>query len=108
MTKNELQKLIDYEGKNPADMRKIGVSYLKGDVLRDHVAAEGWLMKVIEAEDEVESVLAMELIARELLGKEQVISDQDYVAMKRELEKSGKNKQLELLMSFATENQRKL
>lgn len=110
MTREKLQKIIDQPEKKAKEMRQIGQSYLRGDVLKDEVAAEGWLMKVIESEDSVESPFAMTLIAKEILKKEQVFSNEDYLQMKEELQtaEGEKREVLEYILSFATEKQKGL
>lgn len=110
VTREELQKMIDQPDKQASQMREIGQSYLRGDVLKDVVAAESWLMKVIEAEDAKESPLAMALIAKEILGKEQLLSDEDYLEIRKELETTeGEEKEkLERILTFATEKQKGL
>lgn len=110
MKRDELQKMIDQSDHNAEYMRKIGESYLRGEVLRDLVAAECWLNKAVEMEDEKESVIAMALIARNILGKDQVFSDGDYLHMKKEYEtaEGEKKKELELFLSFATDKQKGL
>lgn len=82
--KNELQKLIDKEEKTPKEMRIIGESYLRGDVLRDNTAAEAWFQKVIDSGDSKDSIIAMILLMRGIYGIDNVISEKDYQAMKEE------------------------
>ncbi|MBR2851381.1 MAG: hypothetical protein IKB91_03205 [Anaerotignum sp.] len=94
MNLKELQMCIDKAAHTPEDMRKIAETYLRGDVLQDLVAAEGWLMKVIESEEGKESMIAMVLLAREVLGKEQSVSEKDLAAMEEAFEKStGKERE---------------
>ena len=81
MTREEMQTLIDVAEKTPKEMRIIGESYLNGDVLKDKVAAEAWLNKVIETGDNVDSMMAMMLLAKKILGKENVILENDYEDM---------------------------
>ena len=85
LEKNELQKLIDKEEKKPEEMRIIGESYLRGDVLRDNTAAEAWLQKVIDSGDSKDSIIAMTLLARGIYGMDNIISEKDYRAMQEEL-----------------------
>ena len=110
MTKEKMQERLDKKEKSPWEMREIAEAYLRGDVLKDMVAAEGWLMKVIETEDTKEAPCAMALIARNILGKEQVFSDEDYLKMKEDLKtaKVDERKELEELLSFATVKQKRL
>ena len=100
MTMEEFQKKLDKQGKSSKEMREIGEAYISGEVLRDLTAAEGWLMKVIEGEDQVEAAHAMRRIAVDILGKEMVISHEDYLEIKKDLENAeGKTKQeLETLL----------
>lgn len=108
LTRDKLQRMIDQSNKTAKEMRKIGQSYLRGDVLKDEVAAEGWLMKAVETEDREEAPIAMALIAKEILKKEQIFSDMDYLQMKEEAENAEgeKRTELELLLEFATEKQK--
>ena len=85
LEKKELQKLIDKEEKTPEEMRIIGESYLRGDVLRDNMAAEAWLQKVIDSGDSKDSIIAMTLLMREIYGIDNVISEKDYQTMQEEL-----------------------
>ena len=73
-----MQLLID-GGSDPKAMLAIAQGYLNGTVLRDKVAAEAWLMRAIEAEDPLESPKAMALLATRILGKGEILSDQDYL-----------------------------
>lgn len=108
MTKEELQKRIEESIRDAKGMREIGEVYWRGDVLRDPVAAEAWLMKAIEQDDPLESDLAMAFLVKKILGKDQIISDMDYQTLKEEREKIGDkpDRELELLISFATEKQK--
>ena len=92
--KEELQNLIDKTDKTPGDMRRIAEAYLWGDVLKDKVAAEAWFSKVIEGGDNSDSMAAMILLAREIYGIINPVSEEDFLAMNNELEKSlGKEKE---------------
>ena len=108
MTKEKLQKMISQAEHRPEYMRRIGESYLRGDVLRDIVAAEGWLLKAIETEDAKEAPIAMAIYVKEILKKEQILSDEDYIQIKEEYESAtGKKKaELETLLDFATLKQK--
>ena len=77
MRKEDLQTKISQPDHTAKDMRKIAESYLRGDVLRDEVAAEAWLSRVIACEDGKESMIAMVLLAKEILGKERAVSEED-------------------------------
>lgn len=78
-----MQLLID-RGSNPKTMLAIAQRYLEGTVLRDKVAAEAWLMRAIEAEDPLESPKAMALLASKILGKGEILSDPDYLDIRRQ------------------------
>lgn len=84
MTKEEIQKLIDKKDKTPEEMRMIAESYLKGEILQDHIAAEAWFQKVIETGDNKDSLIAMVLLARKIWGKEIVISEKDFEDMRKD------------------------
>ncbi len=108
MTREELQKMIDQPDKEAKQMREIGQSYLNGDVLKDMVAAESWLMKAIETEDREEASIAMAIYVKEILKKEQILSDEDYIQIKEEyqLATGEKKDELETLLNFATLKQK--
>ena len=97
MNQKELQKRIDKPDHTPEDMRKIAEAYLRGDVLRDLVAAEGWLMKTIECEDGKESLVAMILLAKEILKKEHAISEADQADMEKSFAEGTEEEQEKLL-----------
>lgn len=103
MTKEELQERIDRNNTSPENMRRIAESYLKGDVVRDLVAAEAWLMKVIEQEDMEESPLAMALLIKEVMGREQVMTEQEYLEIKKDIETAEglEKERLENLLEIA-------
>jgi len=108
VTRDELQKMIEQAERRPEYMRRIGEAYIRGDVLKDEVAAESWLMKAIETEDTKEASLAMELYVKEILKKEQILSDKDYLQIKEEYESAAgeKKAELEILLNFATLKQK--
>ena len=92
--REELQNLIDKADKSPREMRIIAASSMRGDVVKDYIAAEGWLQKVIESGDHKDSMIAMMLLFREILGVENPVSEIDYQAMCDDLETSqGERKQ---------------
>lgn len=94
LEREELQNLIDKTDKSPGEMRIIAESYMRGDVLRDYAAAEVWLQKVIESGDHKDSMIAMMLLSREILGVENPVSEEDYQAMCEDLAMSqGERKQ---------------
>lgn len=76
MEREELQQLIDTCTGAQA-MVTIAREYLRGSVLRDPTAAEGWLIKAIASEDPVYSPRAMGILAREILEKDPVIPPED-------------------------------
>jgi len=72
MNGTELQHQID-ACMTAEDMVAIARQYLEGTVIRDPVAAHAWLMRAMEADDPVWSARAMGILAREILGVNQVI-----------------------------------
>lgn len=108
LTREELQKMINQANDRPEYMRRIGESYLRGDVLKDKVAAESWLIKAIKTEDAKEAPIAMAIYVKEILEKEQILSDEDYIQIKEEYElATGEKKaELEILLNFATLKQK--
>ena len=94
LEREELQDLIDKADKSPGEMRIIAESYMRGDVVKDYIAAEGWLQRVIESGDHKDSMIAMMLLFKEILGVENPVSEADYQAMCDDLETSqGERKQ---------------
>ena len=77
MRKEDLQAKINQADHTAEDMRRIAECYLRGDVLRDVIAAEAWLSRAIACEDGKESMIAMVLLAKEILGKERAVSEED-------------------------------
>lgn len=73
----QMQRRID-AAKSAAAMICVAEAYLDGEVLRDPVAAEAWLMRAIETEDPLEAPKAMAVLAARILKKEEVLSDLDY------------------------------
>ena len=80
-----LQKLIDEADGNQKAMLEIGKWYLEGVVVKDWTAAEAWLTRAMEMEENVLSVQAMELFIRTIEGKAQILTDEDYIEIKRRL-----------------------
>lgn len=109
MKTTEMQALIDHCG-GPADMIAIARGYLDGAVLRDFVAAEAWLMKAIEAEEPQESPKAMALLAHRILGREAVLSDEDYQDIHRRADTAEGREREELLalLELGSERQKTL
>jgi len=95
MERAHLQRMIDGR-KDVRQMLEIAVSYLDGTVIRDPVAAEAWLMKVINADDPSVSPEAMVILATRILGKNQIITEEDYQYMLRSLQTAGDRERLEL------------
>lgn len=93
-----MQLLID-RGNDPKAMLTIARGYLDGTVLRDKVAAEAWLMRAIEAEDPLESPKAMALLASRVLGKGEILSDQDYLDIRRR-SRTAVGQEREVLLSL--------
>lgn len=79
-------KTRDAGEKSAERMLQIGESYLRGDVLKDPVAAQAWLERVLEQGEIPQAVTAMELIGREVLHQKMILSELDYIAVCKELE----------------------
>lgn len=107
MEKEKMQKLID-SGETPEAMIAVAQAYLDGGVLRDPVAAEGWLMKAIEAGDPVQSSKAMGILAVRVLGKNQVLTDEDYrdIRYRAQTAVGRERQELLALLSLASEEQK--
>ncbi|MDO5153411.1 MAG: hypothetical protein Q4D50_08620 [Eubacteriales bacterium] len=107
MEKEKMQKLID-SGNTPEAMIAVAQAYLDGGVLRDPVAAEGWLMKAIEAGDPVQSPKAMGILAVRVLGKDRVLSDADYRDIQRCVQSAegAERQELLALLTLASEEQK--
>lgn len=73
----KMQQRID-AAESAAAMISVAEAYLDGEVLRDPIAAEAWLMRAIETEDPLEAPKAMAVLAARILKKEEVLSDSDY------------------------------
>lgn len=88
MTIKELQEKIDTAGKDPQRNLEVAQSYLEGTVLRDPVAAEAWLQRVLELDEgeSLEAVEAMRLLGTEVWKKETVLTDADYEQIFQELQ----------------------
>lgn len=84
MTEEQLQYLIAKGEHTPEEMCAIGESYLHGDVLRDPVAAQAWLMQAAESGENCAAVRAMELLARELWQVDEVLPGADWEAIRRD------------------------
>lgn len=106
MERENMQQLID-AAKTPEEMIAVAQAYLDGRLLRDPVAAEAWLMKAIEAEDPVQSPRAMGILAVRILGASRVLTDQDYLDIRRRARTAVGRERQELLalLSLATEEQ---
>lgn len=112
MTQQELQRKIDrcIAGNTNAElMLEIAQAYIKGDVIQDKIAAEGWLMRVIDLEEASLSTLAMAYLVRDVLELDQVLSDEDYRDVCEEYRTAAekRKKELELLLEFGTEEQKR-
>ena len=95
MNPAELQKRID-SCTTPEDMTFIALAYLDGAVLRDPVAAESWLLRAIDGDDPVWSPAAMGILARRILGKEQLFSPGELRALRRRAEQAADREKVEL------------
>lgn len=109
MDRETMQRLID-RCSDPKTMLTIAEEYLEGTVLRDAVAAEAWLMRAIEAEDPLESPKAMAVLASEILRKGEILSDQDYLDIRRQAQTAvGQEREALLnLLELGSERQKKL
>ena len=76
MESQEFQQMID-SCTTAEHMVAIAGAYLSGTVVRDLTAAQGWLMKAIEADDPVVSPQAMGILARQILKRDRVIPPGD-------------------------------
>lgn len=110
MKKEELQKMIKQKDHSPERMRKIGESYLEGDVLWDPVAAEAWLLLAIEQGESEDAIYAMEMIARAIYSQEKVISDKDYLDIFLEWKDAGPERKnyLEKMLKLGTADQKRM
>lgn len=79
----QMQQRID-AAESAAAMIAVAEGYLDGEVLRDPVAAEAWLMRAIETEDPVQAPKAMAVLAARILKKAEVLSDSDYQDIRRQ------------------------
>lgn len=106
MEREKLQLLI-MRGEEPEIMLTIAKSYLDGDVVFDTVAAEGWLMKAIEADDPVVSPKAMAMLATRILGKKEILTDTDYQDIRNRVETASgeERKELETLLKLVGNEQ---
>lgn len=95
MNQAELQKRID-NCSTPEDMTQIAQAYLDGTVLRDPVAAESWLLRAIDADDPVWSPRAMGILARRILGKEQIFGPGEIRELKRRAAQAVDRERVEL------------
>lgn len=109
MDVERMQRLID-RGDRPEIMNDIALGYLDGAVLRDPVAAEAWLMKAIEAGDPRESPRAMAVLARRILGRGEILTDEDYLDIRSRAETAGEaeGELLDALLELASDRQKRL
>lgn len=109
MDRKTMQQMINSPD-TPEKMLTIAKSYLNGSVLLDPIAAEGWLMKTIEANDPVHSPRAMALLAMKVLGQETILSDEDYldIQQRSKLAKGREKQELMELLSLGTRTQKSL
>lgn len=96
-----LQSLISKNDPTPQELLSIAKSYLAGTVLQDFVAAEAYLMRVVETEHEPEAFEAMVLYGREILGLKKVLSDADYMEL---IQSEDKHKLYKLSLLHKDEN----
>ena len=90
-----LQQWID-SCSGAGDMTRIAQAYLEGTVIRDPVAAEAWLMKAIETGDPIHSPVAMDLLARRILGLDRVIREEEVPILRQELSEARDERRTEL------------
>lgn len=109
MNTDTLQQLINH-GSDPNIMISIAEAYLRGDPLYDPVSAEAWLLKAIGTEDPLAAPRAMGLLAREILKQENVLSDGDYLDIRRRLDiaDSAERDELLALLKLASDPQKRL
>lgn len=96
MTREEIQIKIDKTEQTPEDMRLIAESYLRGDIIKDLVAAEAWFFKVIETGDNKDAMISMMLLAKKILGKEYVISKKELEDLERKQKLSEGEEKIKL------------
>lgn len=101
----KMQQRID-AAESAAAMIAVAEGYLDGEVLRDPVAAEAWLMRAIETEDPVQAPKAMAVLAARILKKEEVLSDSDYQDIRRRFQTAAGQEREALLALLALGSQR--
>lgn len=108
MNTAQLQRAIDQD--TPPAMISVAQSYLRGDILRDPVAAEAWLLRAVAAEDALISPRAMGLLATKLWQIKEPLSDADYLQMRRRVKDArGAERQTLLeLLKLASERQKNI
>lgn len=80
-----IQQMIDHSENHQRMMLEIGKWYLEGTVLKDFTAAEAWLTRAMNMEENALSVQAMELIGHRITGKVQILTDEDYRTIQKRL-----------------------
>jgi hypothetical protein len=85
MEQAELQKLISKENHSQQEALHIGESYLHGEVLKDLVAAEAWLLRVLDMGETEATVRAMELLQQEVWKEKSTLEKQDIQTIQQEL-----------------------
>lgn len=106
MEQKEMQRLIDCT--EPAAMLRVARAYLDGDILRDRVAAEAWLLRAVDAGEPVTAAKAMGILARELWQIDEPLSDADVLDLRRAAQEQGASQELRTLLELASERQKKL
>lgn len=101
MEQKEMQRLID--GAEPAAMLRVARAYLDGDILRDNVAAEAWLLRAVDAGEPVTAAKAMGVLARELWQIDEPLSDVDVRDLRRAAQEQGASQELRALLELASE-----
>lgn len=97
MQTQPLQALIQ-RAASAEEMVTVARAYMGDGPLTDPVAAEGWLLRAVAMEDSVWSVRAMGILAK-LLGRTQVIPDEDLAQILRELP-NAKGQERQMLLEL--------
>lgn len=105
----QMQRRID-GAVRAADMIAVARGYLDGAVLHDTVAAEAWLLRAIAREEPPDSARAMAVLAQEVLGVAEPLSDADFLAIRRRLPSAvgREREELEALLRLGSKRQQDL
>ena len=109
MTAHRLQTLIR-NAEKPPDMMAVAKAYLGQGPVKDPVAAEAWLMRIMEKNDPEYAPRAMVLLAQEILHSDVIFTDADIESFRQNLVHAANDekRELEILLSLAdiTKNRR--